>query len=74
LVGAALALMAAVATARFLPRTIAPEGAMHSATESLENVAELAIGGLPPAFGDTEDDAALGPVGASAVSEVDARQ
>lgn len=50
--GALLALVAAVIVYRFLPRHLEPEGAMAGPAESMEDVAELALGGLPPAFGD----------------------
>jgi EmrB/QacA subfamily drug resistance transporter len=50
--GGTLALVAAFVTARFLPRHISPEGAMHSPHEALENVAELGLGGVMPVFDD----------------------
>jgi hypothetical protein len=50
--GGTLALIAAFVTARFLPRHISPEGAMHSPHEALENVAELGLGGVMPVFED----------------------
>jgi DHA2 family multidrug resistance protein-like MFS transporter len=48
--GGTLALIAAFVTARFLPRHISPEGAMHTPHEALENVAELGLGGVMPVF------------------------
>jgi EmrB/QacA subfamily drug resistance transporter len=48
-VGAALAVLAAVVVLRNLPRVIAPEGALHGPIESIETVAELGLGGVPPA-------------------------
>ncbi len=56
LTGAALAGGAAVLVIRFLPRHIAPEGAMHSPHEALENVAELGLGGVMPVFDDEPVD------------------
>jgi hypothetical protein len=48
--GVALALVAALVTRRFLPRSVAPIGPMHSAVEALENAAELGLGGAMPLF------------------------
>ena len=50
--GGTLALVAAFVTARFLPRHIAPQGALHSPHEALENMAELGLGGVLPVFED----------------------
>ena len=47
-VGAVLAAIASVVVYRYLPRVIAPEGALHGPVESLETVAELGLGGVPP--------------------------
>jgi EmrB/QacA subfamily drug resistance transporter len=47
-VGAVLAAIASVTVYRYLPRVLAPEGALHGPVESLENVAELGLGGVPP--------------------------
>jgi EmrB/QacA subfamily drug resistance transporter len=47
-VGAVLAAIASVVVFRYLPRVLAPEGALHGPVESLENVAELGLGGVPP--------------------------
>jgi EmrB/QacA subfamily drug resistance transporter len=58
--GGSLALVAAFVTARYLPRQITPHGAMHSAHESLENVAALGLGGVLPVF-DDEPEADAGP-------------
>ena len=37
---------------RFLPHSLAPEGALRGPVESLEDAAELGLGGVPPAFAD----------------------
>ena len=50
--GVALAIVAAILTRRFLPRTVAHTGAMHSPVEALENAAEFGIGGALPVFAD----------------------
>jgi EmrB/QacA subfamily drug resistance transporter len=50
--GAVLAFTAAVIVARFLPRVLAHEGAMHGAGEALEDAATLGIAGVPPVFAD----------------------
>ncbi|MFI5054011.1 MAG: MFS transporter [Acidimicrobiia bacterium] len=50
LFGVALAVIAAVLTTRFLPRTLAAEGALGSPVNALEDVAELGLGGVPPLF------------------------
>jgi hypothetical protein len=52
-VGAFLCAVAAGLVLRYLPRTVTHEGAMHGGAESLEDVAELGLAGLPPAFADT---------------------
>jgi Na+/melibiose symporter-like transporter len=52
LFGVVLAVIAAVVTTRLLPRTLAAEGAMHSSVESLEEIAELGLGGVSPLFAD----------------------
>jgi len=62
--GGTLALVAAFITARFLPRHIAPHGALHSPHEALETTAELGLGGVMPVFEDeswveADADAAL---------------
>jgi EmrB/QacA subfamily drug resistance transporter len=49
--GALLALVAAVIVYRFLPRHLEPEGALEGPLEAIEDVAELGLGGVPPAFG-----------------------
>jgi len=51
-VGAVLALFSAVIVFRYLPHSLAPEGAMHGPVEALEEAAELGLGGVPPLFGD----------------------
>jgi EmrB/QacA subfamily drug resistance transporter len=50
--GALLAIVAALIVYRFLPHQVEPEGAMAGPAEAVEDVVELALGGLPPAFGD----------------------
>ncbi len=52
-VGALLTFVAALLVLKFLPRDLAHEGAMHGAVESMEDVAELGIGGFSPVFADT---------------------
>ena len=55
-VGAVLAAIASVVVYRYLPRVLAPEGALHGPVESLENVAELGLGGVPPEVAETETE------------------
>ena len=50
--GVVLAVVAAILTRRFLPREVAPTGAMRSPIEALENAAEFGIGGALPVFAD----------------------
>jgi EmrB/QacA subfamily drug resistance transporter len=50
--GALLALVAAFIAYRFLPRHLEPEGAMAGPAEAIEDVAEVGLAGLPPAFGE----------------------
>jgi EmrB/QacA subfamily drug resistance transporter len=58
--GALLAACAATFVLKFLPRHIVQHGALRGAVESAEDVAELALAGIPPLFADTgEDDTAL---------------
>ncbi len=56
-VGAVLAAMSAVIVYRYLPRNLGSEGAMHGPIESMEDAAELGIGGTLPIFADTSDAA-----------------
>jgi hypothetical protein len=54
-----LALLAATAAAivyRYLPHDIAQHGAASGPVEAVEDVAELAIAGVPPVFPDTPAD------------------
>jgi len=44
--------VASVLTRRFLPRSLASSGALHSPLEALENAAEFGIGGAMPVFND----------------------
>ena len=52
LIGAALACISAGIVFRYLPHSLAPEGAMHGPLESFEDAAELGLGGVPPVFAD----------------------
>jgi EmrB/QacA subfamily drug resistance transporter len=52
LFGVGLAIVAALVTRRYLPRTVADVGPMHSAVEALENAAEFGLGGAMPVFPD----------------------
>jgi Na+/melibiose symporter-like transporter len=49
---AALALVAAILVVRYLPHSLTAEGALHGPLESLEDAAELGLGGTPPIFSD----------------------
>ncbi len=49
-VGAILAAISAVIVYRYLPRDLGSEGAMHGPVESMEDMAELGLGGTPPIF------------------------
>jgi Na+/melibiose symporter-like transporter len=51
-IGAALALIAAFVVARYLPRRLAHQGANRGPLESFEDVLELGIAGVQPAFAD----------------------
>ena len=51
-VGAVLAVVAAVIVYRYLPQHLGAEGAMHGPIESMEDMAELGLGGTPPIFAD----------------------
>ena len=51
--GACLAASAALLVWRFLPRHIEQHGALESAAAAAEDVAELALAGVPPVFADT---------------------
>jgi MFS transporter, DHA2 family, multidrug resistance protein len=55
-VGAILAVISAVIVYRKLPHSLVPSGAMHGTTEALEEVAAMGLGGVPPVFGDVEND------------------
>jgi EmrB/QacA subfamily drug resistance transporter len=57
-VGSILAMIAAVAVYRFLPRDLADEASLHGPVESMEDAAELGIGGMMPVFPDAVDDEA----------------
>jgi Na+/melibiose symporter-like transporter len=52
LFGVVLAGIAAVLTTRLLPRSLGSDSALHSATDALEDVVELGLGGVTPVFGD----------------------
>jgi Na+/melibiose symporter-like transporter len=58
--GAVLAACAALMVLRFLPRHIAQHGAMRSSAASAEDVAELALAGVPPVFADSLSDSERG--------------
>ncbi|MEA2827612.1 MAG: hypothetical protein QOG43_2051 [Actinomycetota bacterium] len=51
--GAILAASAALLVLRFLPRHIDQHGAARTALESMEDVAELGLAGVPPIYADT---------------------
>jgi EmrB/QacA subfamily drug resistance transporter len=51
-VGAILAWTSAVLVVRYLPRRLAHQGAMHGPVESMEDAAELGLGGVEPVFAD----------------------
>ncbi len=59
IVGAVLALLSAVIVARYLPHSLVASGPMHGPIASLEEAAELGLGGVPPRFGDDLDDAQI---------------
>ena len=62
LAGAALAFVSAVIVYRYLPHALGAEGALHGPLESLEDAAELGLGGTPPVFADDQSSApATGP-------------
>lgn len=52
-IGAVLAAVSAVLIHRYLPHQVSHEGAMHGPVESIEDVAELGLAGVPPLFADT---------------------
>jgi len=56
IVGAVLAFMSAVIVYRKLPHSLTQSGALHGATEALEEVAAMGLGGVPPVFADQERD------------------
>ncbi len=51
-VGGLLATVAAVLVWRFLPKSVAHQGAMSGSVGAMEDAAELGIGGVPPLFAD----------------------
>ncbi|HWJ97102.1 MAG TPA: MFS transporter [Acidimicrobiales bacterium] len=55
-VGSILAVIAAFAVYRFLPRDLADEASLHGPVESMEDAAELGIAGVLPVFPDAVDD------------------
>ncbi len=57
-VGAVLALVSSGIVFRYLPHSLTPVGALRGPVESLEDIAELGLGGVPPVFADDERDAA----------------
>jgi EmrB/QacA subfamily drug resistance transporter len=52
LVGATLAVLAAGIVYRYLPHSLAPQGAMHGPLEAFEEAVEMGLGGVPPVFSD----------------------
>lgn len=56
-VGAILAAVSALIVYRYLPKHLGSEGAMHGPIESMEDMAELGLGGTPPIFAGTVGDA-----------------
>jgi MFS transporter, DHA2 family, integral membrane protein len=52
LIGATVAAISAAIVYRYLPHSLVPEGALHGPIESLEDAAELGLGGVPPVFAD----------------------
>jgi MFS transporter, DHA2 family, integral membrane protein len=57
--GAILAIVAAIIVYRFLPHVTTQDGAMRGPMESMEDAAELGLGGTPPIFADIEDKRSL---------------
>jgi len=55
-VGAVLAVVSAFIVSRYLPHSLVPEGAVAGPIASLEEAAELGLGGVPPAFSETADE------------------
>ncbi len=53
-IGAALAIVSGCIVLRYLPKKLAHQGAMKDATSSMEDAAELGLGGVPPIFADEE--------------------
>ena len=51
-----LAFASAVIVYRYLPHHLAAEGSLHGPVESLEDAAELGLGGTPPVFADGPTD------------------
>ncbi|MCU1344039.1 MAG: drug resistance transporter, EmrB/QacA subfamily [Acidimicrobiia bacterium] len=54
-IGAVLAVLAAIAVYKFLPKTMNHSGATHGPLEAFEDVAELGVAGVPPLFADSVD-------------------
>jgi hypothetical protein len=63
-VGAVLATISAIIVYRYLPHSLVASGAMTGPLGSLEEAAELGLGGVPPVFADAhaDGDAASDPV------------
>lgn len=53
-VGAVLATISALIVLRFLPRQVSHDGAAHGPIESIEDAAELGLGGTMPVFADSD--------------------
>ena len=52
LTGAVLTGVATFIVYKYLPHTITQQGAAHGPVEAAEDIAELALGGMPPVFAD----------------------
>ena len=66
LAAAALALLSAGLVLRYLPHSIGGSGAIHGALESIEDAAELGLGGTIPVFADDGSPAAATGAGPAA--------
>jgi hypothetical protein len=53
--GAVLAACASLLVLRFLPRQIAQHGATRGSLDAAEDMAQLGMAGIPPAFADRAD-------------------
>jgi Na+/melibiose symporter-like transporter len=55
-VGSVLALVAAFTVYRYLPKQLPGDASLHGPLESMEEMAELGVAGVPPVFADAVDD------------------